>query len=118
MKIKALEGLGVKVLLFPDSGGMVPLRPLMKKLGEMDINSLLIEGGSEVHASALREGIADKITLFYAPKIIGGLHAIGVVGGEGANLLSEAIEIEEMKARKIGGDLLIEGYIKKQDVEG
>ncbi|MDH3974773.1 MAG: bifunctional diaminohydroxyphosphoribosylaminopyrimidine deaminase/5-amino-6-(5-phosphoribosylamino)uracil reductase RibD [Deltaproteobacteria bacterium] len=112
-KVKELEHMGVRVFVFPDAAGIVPLKPLMKKLGQMDINSLMIEGGSEIHASALREGIVDKIALFYAPKIMGGVQSVSVVGGEGANLLAEAIEIEAMKTKKIGPDILIEGYIKK-----
>lgn len=112
-KVKELEDLNVKVFVFPNAHGMVPLKPLMKKLGDLQINSLIIEGGSEVHASALKEGIVDKVAIFYAPKIIGGIHSISVVGGEGASLLAEAIEVEEIKTKKIGPDILFEGYIKK-----
>lgn len=114
-KMRALENLGVKVIVFPSLDGMVPLKPLMKKLGHMGINSLIIEGGSEVHASALKEGIVDKIAIFYAPKIMGGIHSVSLVGGEGPELLAEAIEIEEVKTKKIGPDILLEGYIKKSD---
>ncbi len=112
-KAKELEKRGVEVLSFKSIKGRVPLRPLMMELGSREVTSLLVEGGSEVHASALNEGIADKLALFYAPKIIGGREAVGIVGGAGANALSEAIEIEEMTTRSVGEDILVEGYLKR-----
>ena len=112
-KIAELEGLGVKVIVFDGKGGLVPFRPLMAKLGKMEINSLMIEGGSEVHASALSEGIVDKVAIFYAPKIIGGRDSIGMVGGKGPEFLSDAIEIEGVATKRIGEDILLEGYIRK-----
>jgi len=111
-RIKKLEEAGAKVLIFDSSSGLIPFRQLMKSLGKMDINSVLIEGGSEVHASALREGIIDKVALFYAPKILGGVNSIGVVGGKGAKHLSDAIMVEGLTTRHMGEDILVEGYIK------
>ena len=48
--------------------GLVDMRELMKRLGELEIMSLLIEGGSSVAGQALKSGIVDKIAFFYAPK--------------------------------------------------
>lgn len=111
-RIIELERLGIEVLVFKNADGLVPLRPLIKELGSMGIVSLIIEGGSEVHASALREKIVDKIAFFYAPKIIGGVKSLGIVGGSGAKYISEAIEVDEVTTKKIGKDLLVEGYVK------
>ena len=87
--------------------------PLIKELGRREITSLLIEGGSEIHASSLEEGIADKVAFFYAPKIIGGREAVAMVGGEGTDSLGRAVEIEKMTTRRLGQDILVEGYIKR-----
>ncbi|MDT8317904.1 MAG: bifunctional diaminohydroxyphosphoribosylaminopyrimidine deaminase/5-amino-6-(5-phosphoribosylamino)uracil reductase RibD [bacterium] len=111
-KIVELERMGAKILVFKAINKRVPLKDLMKELGKIGITSLLIEGGSEIHASALSEGIADKLAIFYAPKIIGGVSSIPVVGGKGADLLSDAIELDPLTTRKFGCDILIEGYIK------
>lgn len=110
-KIEKLKKLGASILIFKSVNGVVPLKPLMKKLGDAGINSLIIEGGSEVHASALNEGIVDKLAIFYAPKIIGGTDSIPVVGGEGAKNLADAIEIDTLTTKKFGNDILIQGYI-------
>lgn len=110
-KIEKLEKLGAKILVFRSINKMVPLKELMRELGTIGITSLLIEGGSEIHASALSEGIADKLAIFYAPKIIGGISSIPIVGGKGTDSLSDAIEIDKLTTRNFGGDILIEGYI-------
>lgn len=110
-KIKKLKSLGAKILVFKSVNKMVPMKELMKELGTIGITSLLIEGGSEIHASALREGIADKLAIFYAPKIIGGVSSIPVVGGRGAKSLSDAIELDRLTTRSFDSDILVEGYI-------
>jgi len=110
--IDRISKLGVEVLIFRNSKGFVPFRPLLENLGKMGITSLLIEGGGEINASALKEGIVDKVAIFYAPKIIGGREAVGFVGGEGIVSLSDAIALERISTRRMGEDLLVEGYIK------
>jgi diaminohydroxyphosphoribosylaminopyrimidine deaminase/5-amino-6-(5-phosphoribosylamino)uracil reductase len=75
--------------------------------------SLLVEGGSQINGSFLDEGLIDKIFFFLCPKLIGDNKAIGIFGGNGVATLEDAIPLHELKTRKIGGDLLIEGYIKK-----
>ena len=49
----------------------IPLREVLQRLGEMEITSLLLEGGAEVHTTALKQGLVDKLMLFYAPKFLG-----------------------------------------------
>ena len=83
----------------------------MNQLMELDITSVLIEGGSEINSSALHTGIVDKVIFFIAPKLIGGRNAPGAIGGSGIANLSEAIGIHNWKFKKIGEDLLVEGYL-------
>ncbi len=104
---------GAQVLAAPLKKGLIDLKALMKKLGARGIASLLIEGGSEINASALAAGIVDKVLFFYAPKIIGGRNSIHVVGGSGAQKISGAVEISGMEVRRIGSDFLVSGYVKK-----
>ncbi|MBE9535813.1 MAG: bifunctional diaminohydroxyphosphoribosylaminopyrimidine deaminase/5-amino-6-(5-phosphoribosylamino)uracil reductase RibD [Proteobacteria bacterium] len=111
--IDRFSELGAEVLIFKNKKGFVPFEPLLKSLGKMGITSLLIEGGGEINASALEEGIVDKVAIFYAPKIIGGREAVGFVGGEGIMSLSDAIALESISIRRMGEDLLVEGYIKR-----
>jgi len=110
-RIEALVKRGVTVLVFATDNGLVPFEPLMKRLGEMGISSVMIEGGSRINASALREAVVDKIAIFYAPRIFGGSDSVNVIGGSGVEQLSEAIAVKEMTVRRLGEDFLVEGYI-------
>lgn len=83
-------------------------RGLLKELGRRGIASLLIEGGAEVNASALHEGIVDRLLFFLAPKILGGRNAIGAVGGESPKKLSGALPLKVMSVIRVGPDILVE----------
>jgi diaminohydroxyphosphoribosylaminopyrimidine deaminase/5-amino-6-(5-phosphoribosylamino)uracil reductase len=82
-------------------------RWLLRKLGSENIASLLVEGGGEVNASFLLEGLAQRVAFFYAPKILGGRNARKAVAGDGAKSLADALQLCEVKWRKLGDDLLL-----------
>jgi diaminohydroxyphosphoribosylaminopyrimidine deaminase/5-amino-6-(5-phosphoribosylamino)uracil reductase len=104
---------GAELLTMPARNGRVNLKLLMKKLGQRGISSVLIEGGSELSAAALQDGIVDKVLFFYAPKIIGGMNAYPMIGGAGSEKISRAIPLKDIRYRKVGNDILVEGYISK-----
>jgi len=108
---KKLKEIGVEVLLVKHKKEQVDLPLLMDKLGEMEITSIMIEGGSEISGNALKEKLIDKVICFLAPKIIGGKNAPGPVGGQGIAKLKDSIQIKEMSVEKLGNDLVIEGNI-------
>ncbi|MEW6425681.1 MAG: bifunctional diaminohydroxyphosphoribosylaminopyrimidine deaminase/5-amino-6-(5-phosphoribosylamino)uracil reductase RibD [Bacillota bacterium] len=110
-RITALKEAGAEVLVVPAEKGRVNLQVLMKELAKREITSVLIEGGAEVHASALSAGIVDKVVWFIAPKIIGGREAPGPVGGRGAGRLAEAILLRDLRLQRCGEDIRVEGYI-------
>ncbi|MFZ5966715.1 MAG: bifunctional diaminohydroxyphosphoribosylaminopyrimidine deaminase/5-amino-6-(5-phosphoribosylamino)uracil reductase RibD [Bacillota bacterium] len=112
-KQKALESLGVEVIITPKKNGQVDLSYLFKKLGEMKLDSILLEGGATLNFSALQEGIVDKILTFIAPKIIGGNDALTPVAGKGIAYMRDAIQLENIQTHRFGDDLMIEAYIKK-----
>jgi diaminohydroxyphosphoribosylaminopyrimidine deaminase/5-amino-6-(5-phosphoribosylamino)uracil reductase len=109
-KIKALLNKGIQIIEY--GGEKVNLNWLMKRLGEMKIISVLIEGGSSLNAHALEDGIVDKVMFFIAPKIIGGRESFPAVGGKSFKGLEEAYRVKDIKIKRIGEDILIEGYIK------
>ena len=103
---------GAEVVRLPATGnGRVSLAPLLDELGKRGILSLLVEGGSEVHASFFAEGLVDKVQVYIAPRLIGGREAPGPVGGAGVERLVEAIPLREMDATRLGNDLLVTGYV-------
>jgi diaminohydroxyphosphoribosylaminopyrimidine deaminase/5-amino-6-(5-phosphoribosylamino)uracil reductase len=108
-----LEAAGAQVLVVEGDGPGVSLGPLMEQLGALQVTSILLEGGGELHSSALRAGIVDKVLYFLAPKLIGGRAAPPAIGGEGFARLEEAVTLERMQVKQLDDDLLIEGYVQR-----
>jgi diaminohydroxyphosphoribosylaminopyrimidine deaminase/5-amino-6-(5-phosphoribosylamino)uracil reductase len=109
-KIKILEQMGIQVLIVGKE--RVELKELMYKLAALKVTSILIEGGGEVNASALRAGIVDRLLFFVAPKIIGGLDAPGPVGGEGVKKMVKALKLQNISCHTIGNDLQISAKLR------
>lgn len=108
-KRERLEKAGVKILVTRgDRQGRVKLKPLMRELGLLGIQSVLLEGGPTLNAGALEERIVDRILLFVAPQIIGGREAPGMVGGKGVWRMKNARRAEILRVRRVGPDLMIE----------
>ena len=114
-KTKYLEAMGVKVLRVDEKDERVDLSCLVSKLGEMNIDSVLIEGGGILNYSALEAGIVDKVELYIAPKIIGGTNAKTFVEGVGISRLKDAFKVDFSEVSKVGEDILIEGYIEGEN---
>jgi diaminohydroxyphosphoribosylaminopyrimidine deaminase/5-amino-6-(5-phosphoribosylamino)uracil reductase len=112
-KVKEARRMGAQVLVCPERDGRVDLGYLFTTLGAMDIDGVLLEGGSTLAFSALRDGLVDKIIAFVAPKILGGAAAPTAVGGAGIARMEDALNLYRMKVKKVGGDLMFEGYLKK-----
>ena len=109
---QTLRDLGVKVIEVSEKNNRVNLKELIRKLGEEGIDSVLIEGGGTLNFSALEENIVDKVIFYIAPKILGGENSKSCIAGIGFSELSHAVNLKEMSYRRIGEDLVIEGYIK------
>jgi len=101
-----LEKLGIRVELVPRSGdNALDLSAILNRLGELEITSLLIEGGSHLNASVLDSRLVDKVFLFLAPKIFGDA---GVPFAAG---LHQSIEFTNPQFHQFADDCAIEGYL-------
>lgn len=112
-RIYSLEKAGVEVLKVRARKSRVHLASLMQVLCKDLITSILLEGGSTLNASAIEEGVVDKIMCFVGFKILGGSGALSPIGGEGFEKMKDALGIRDLEVKFIGEDLLIEGYVKK-----
>jgi diaminohydroxyphosphoribosylaminopyrimidine deaminase / 5-amino-6-(5-phosphoribosylamino)uracil reductase len=101
-------GAGVEFLRCRARGGQVDLPDLLDKLARRGVTSLLVEGGAEVHQAFLEAGLADRVLLFLAPKIVGG-QGISWVAGPGACRMAEALQLEEVQVSRVGRDILVTG---------
>lgn len=101
-----------KILEVKERAGQVNLRDAIKKLAQLNITNILVEGGGTLLGSLFDEGLVDKVLFFISPKIIGGKEAISSVMGQGISRIDNAIKIKEIKFRRLAEDFLVEGYVK------
>ena len=113
-KLDELQKLtNVEVLKLPQRNGHLDLQALLEKLAAMEITSVLVEGGSEVHGAFIDAGLAEKVYAFIAPKIIGGKNAIGPVGGIGSSDMGKALKLSDVEYQQLGADFLITGRTER-----
>jgi len=108
---RALESRGIRVMQIfganPD--GRPDFRAIVQALGEMEITSVLLEGGALVNGAALASGEVDKVFLYYAPKILGG-GAVPFIAGE--DLRGRPQCVQHFELRRFGEDFALEGYLR------
>lgn len=109
-KKKMLKDNGVE--LISTGSEKVDLKILMEILGNMGIDSILLEGGATVNAAAFNSKIVNKIYAFIAPKLIMGENAKSPVGGKGIDLMKDAIKLKNISVEHIQEDILIKGYVE------
>jgi diaminohydroxyphosphoribosylaminopyrimidine deaminase/5-amino-6-(5-phosphoribosylamino)uracil reductase len=111
---KALESRGIEVRIFDGPRGRVDIRDVISLLGERKYLSVMIEAGSKVNWAALESGAVDKVFLYYAPKILGGLQSLPLAGGTGRMRRADAILLERTKIHPIPPDeFAVEAYVRK-----
>lgn len=111
-KIKKYTDKSCKVITVARRYEHIDLSKLMIALGEMNIDSILLEGGSMLNWSALKSGIVNKVQAYIAPKIFGGITSKTPIGGTGVDLPEDAFFLENSTITMIGQDILIESEIK------
>lgn len=93
-----------------DETGRVDLVDLLKRLGERGILSLIIEGGPVIHSAFLSRGLVDHMTIFLAPKFMGG-SGLPMFTGLMPVGLNELPRMKDVQVSRIGGDIIIEGNL-------
>ncbi|WP_251106521.1 bifunctional diaminohydroxyphosphoribosylaminopyrimidine deaminase/5-amino-6-(5-phosphoribosylamino)uracil reductase RibD [Alloacidobacterium dinghuense] len=105
-RVWGLEDAGVRLERLEAVDGHVSLPHVLKRLGEMQVLSAMLEAGSRLNSAALAQGIVDKLCLFYAPRFL---------GSDAVPLLADGGRIEPAMKRiswkAIGDDVCFEGYL-------
>jgi diaminohydroxyphosphoribosylaminopyrimidine deaminase / 5-amino-6-(5-phosphoribosylamino)uracil reductase len=112
-KIREVERLGAQTIICPLKREKPDLAFLFRSLGNMGVDSILVESGGTLAFSVLSEELVDKVITFVSPKFLGGKLAPTPLGGAGIEKISDAIKLKEWNVRKYGEDFLIEGYISR-----
>ncbi len=105
-RITTIESKGADVVICGDK--RVDLNCLMEKLGEMGIKTVMLEGGSTLNYSMLKEGLVSEVRVCIAPMIAGGVQAKTLVDGEGADYMKDAFRLKFKKSYNLGEDLIVE----------
>ncbi len=106
-KIKKLSGLGVRIIFVKRNGnGNLNLKSILKELAILEITSLLVEGGSEIFSSFLRQNLFDDILLFISPKLLGS--GVSTFNSIRVNDLKKAYKFRTKNSEIVGDDILLE----------
>ena len=109
-----LEELGIRIEILPpsESDGRPSLPAILHGLGQLEITSVLVEGGAAVNWAALAANAVDKVFLYYAPKILAGTGSIPFAAGTGFRHMSQAAHVHHLHLHRFGEDFAVEGYLR------
>ena len=110
---KKLKSTGVELLQISEKNGHVDLEKLIRTLGEKKIDSILVEGGGNIHGSLLQTGLVNRVYAYIAPKLIGGKNALPPVGGDGIEKMKDAVVLQNQEILHLGADYCIRGDVVK-----
>ncbi len=106
------QGIQVEQVQVGVGDGRPDMRGIARRLGGMEITSLLVEGGAMINGAALGSGIVDKVFLYYAPKILDGMGSVPFATGVGFDRMSDAAHVKAIKLHRFGEDFAVEGYLR------
>lgn len=115
-KYRILTDLGVKIFPCDTCNSGLNIKTISKKLLDLNIMNVLVEGGSKVFGSFVREKCADKLNLFIAPLIIG--DGISSIQGLSFDSIADCIKINNYTQKQFENDILITANLSdfKKDV--
>ncbi len=105
---------GVEVLAYPDTQGRSNLYFLLDELSKRGIAQLLVEGGPRALTSFLKEGLADEIVVYIAPKILGAQGSVDITGPMAE--LTQAVGLHYVDIERFGDDVRLRGLISEISV--
>ncbi len=105
-KIKQLDESGVDVAQV----NARDLPAVLEELRKRELQSVLVEGGTEVAGAFCDARLVDKLTFIVAPIVIGGHDAPLAIGGNGANSLENALKLRDLQIIQHGTDYEFTGY--------
>jgi diaminohydroxyphosphoribosylaminopyrimidine deaminase/5-amino-6-(5-phosphoribosylamino)uracil reductase len=102
--------MGISVWILPENcDGNVSIKPLLIEMAKQQICSVLVEGGREVFTSFLKSCEVDRIYFLVASKLFG--KGISVFGDLGVKSPGDAVLLKDIRWKKIGMDIVVEGKL-------
>ncbi|OWT32902.1 diaminohydroxyphosphoribosylaminopyrimidine reductase [Methanobrevibacter sp. 87.7] len=105
---KKIKELSKYADIFPSGEKQVNLVELMDYLYKKGIKTLMLEGGSTLNFSMIKEGLINEIRLCIAPMVVGGKDAKTLFDGEGFDYMKDSVKLELKNSYNTGKDLILE----------
>jgi diaminohydroxyphosphoribosylaminopyrimidine deaminase/5-amino-6-(5-phosphoribosylamino)uracil reductase len=105
-----LRSRGIQLIEVSDFAGRPNAEAALSELANREIVHVMIEGGSELAASALRAKLVDRLLIFYAPKVVGS-EGKSMIGRLGIHCMEDALCLRESRWKLVGKDFFLEGYL-------
>ncbi|WP_273846671.1 bifunctional diaminohydroxyphosphoribosylaminopyrimidine deaminase/5-amino-6-(5-phosphoribosylamino)uracil reductase RibD [Rubrobacter calidifluminis] len=108
-KTLALQERGVRVVEAPLIDGIFDPGFVLDELGRLGVRGVLVEGGGETAAHFVRRSLVNKMTVFYAPKLVGsdGRPMVGELGVAG---MAHALPFTVSEVERLGDDVAVTFY--------
>jgi diaminohydroxyphosphoribosylaminopyrimidine deaminase / 5-amino-6-(5-phosphoribosylamino)uracil reductase len=107
-----LQAAGAEIVKASGGNEQERARNGLEKLGELGIQSVLLEGGPRLAGAFLDAGEIDEMRLFIAPIAVGGRSARVPFEGEGADSIASAQRALAMTTQRVGQDVLVRARLK------
>jgi diaminohydroxyphosphoribosylaminopyrimidine deaminase/5-amino-6-(5-phosphoribosylamino)uracil reductase len=107
-----LETRGVRVeQVSPGAEGRLDIHAILRRLRQLEITSVMIEGGAAVNAMVLASGVVDKLFLYYAPTILGA-GSVPFASEASFRGTDTALRLRDAHLYHFGEDVALEGYLR------
>lgn len=103
----------IKVFQIKANKREVSLKKMLRKLYQLGVMSVFVEGGSDTLGRFFDQGLVDKAYFFIAPKVFGGKNSLTSIGAGGVKQIKKSHRLINLKIRKIGADILVWGNLKR-----
>jgi diaminohydroxyphosphoribosylaminopyrimidine deaminase/5-amino-6-(5-phosphoribosylamino)uracil reductase len=96
--------------------GELDLVFVLEELGRRGIRGVMVEGGGETAGRFVGWGLADKLTLFYAPKLLGA-EGVPLMGSLNVSGMAGAPKFRVDAVEKMGEDVAVTLYPLESEEE-
>ncbi len=113
---EALERAGAEVWAVPGSGDAVDLQAVLERLGEEQINEVLVETGATLSGAMLQAGLVDELIIYVAPHLMGD-GARGLFHLPGLERMEQRIGLDIRDIRAVGADWRVTAAVQRRVAE-
>lgn len=107
-KIDFFEERGIRFIYL--AGEDFKIKDILKEIGKLNIDSVLLEGGRTLISNAFKEKVIDGGEIFIAPKIVGDKEALSFVEGFNFENITDIFNLTNPKFNIYGDNISIEFY--------